>query len=213
MFAIDLLRGKGLPIRSRPEGIVIVSFTLAVPLIAALVMVSCFLKTRIDISINNKAIKHIEKDISRYSDALAEKEKFTQQKSEFKECLFELSSSLENRMQWSPILVTLVEKLPVSAALARLEVKEDQIDVEKPSPDEPGELITVPAAQKHLKITLKSRPGQNCDASIKNFRNNLLTSPVLMPLLSEIRVSQGVERYAETNLFRYEMDCIFKPEL
>ena len=38
MFDIDLLKGQGIPIRSRPEGVAVAIVTVAVPVIIAIVM-------------------------------------------------------------------------------------------------------------------------------------------------------------------------------
>ena len=54
MFTIDLLKGQGIPIKSRPEGIVIAAVTLAVPIIIAVIIFSFYLNNSIVISIQRQ---------------------------------------------------------------------------------------------------------------------------------------------------------------
>ena len=44
MFTIDLLKGQGIPIKSRPTGIAISAAAVAVPVIIAIVMLGFYLR-------------------------------------------------------------------------------------------------------------------------------------------------------------------------
>ena len=60
MFTIDLLKGHGIPIKSKPEGIAIAVATFTVPLVIAIVMFGFCLHTRIIMSIQKQAIINYE---------------------------------------------------------------------------------------------------------------------------------------------------------
>jgi hypothetical protein len=46
MFKIDLLKGQGVPVKSRPESIAITAVALVVPIVIAFVMLGYFLQNR-----------------------------------------------------------------------------------------------------------------------------------------------------------------------
>ena len=70
MFTIDLLKGQGIPKKSRPEGVAVAVMTFAVPIIIAIVMFGCFLHTRVVMSIQKQGMAGYEKKIQELSQAV-----------------------------------------------------------------------------------------------------------------------------------------------
>ncbi len=63
MYMIDLLKGQGVPIRSRPEGIAIAVVTAAAPVIVAIIMFSVYLSSKIATSVQMREINNYETKI------------------------------------------------------------------------------------------------------------------------------------------------------
>ena len=70
MYTIDLLKGHGIPIRSRRGGLLIIIATVAVPLIIAMVMYSQYLLNNIDINRMEISLKDRDKKIVQMADSV-----------------------------------------------------------------------------------------------------------------------------------------------
>jgi len=127
MFKIDLLKGQGIPIKSRPLGIAIAAVTLAVPIIVAIVMFSFYLNNKIIVSVKKQEINRCQAEIDKLSDAVELQKSFEKEKIIYSQCLKEVKSSLGRYTQWSPVLVTLLENMPNTVKLTGLDVKEHYV--------------------------------------------------------------------------------------
>ena len=56
MFTIDLLKGQGIPVKSRPETIAIAAVAFAVPVIIAIVILGYYLHSGIILSIQKQGV-------------------------------------------------------------------------------------------------------------------------------------------------------------
>ena len=61
MFTIDLLKGQGLPVRTKPQGVAIFVATFAVPVLAAILMVGYYVRNGVIISIQKQNIANFER--------------------------------------------------------------------------------------------------------------------------------------------------------
>jgi hypothetical protein len=213
MFTIDLLKGKGIPIKSGPEGIAIAAGTLAVPIIIATVMFGYYLHTKVDISINKQRIASYETKIEGLSEGVELQRAFEREKGMIGNCLTEVSSSIDGHIQWSPILATVVKNMPDSVVLTGLEVKERSVKRKIPKADDPKIMIDVTVPARILQMNVSARPESDSDKEVKDFRERLLVSALLGPKLEDIRVSQEFDMLEGKDVVSYEIDCLFKPEL
>jgi hypothetical protein len=213
MFTIDLLKGQGIPVKSRPEGIVIAAVTFAVPIIVAITMFGFYLSNIINISIQKQEIIRREAEIDKLSDAVELQKSFEKEKGIMNSCLSEVATSIGSYTQWSPILATLVENMPDSVVLTRLEVKQHSVKRKVPQKNDPQTKIDINVPAKILQIHVCGSPQSNCDKAIRDFRDRLRFSSFLGPKLEDIRVSQNVDTLDNNNVVSYEIDCIFKPTL
>ena len=213
MFTIDLLKGQGIPIRSRPEGIAVAVVTFAVPLIVAIVMLGYYLHTTITISIQKQRIINYETKIAELSDAVKLQKSFEREKYIINNCLSEVSYSIDRHIQWSPILATLAENMPNSVVLTKLEVKQRFTKRKVPKKDEPKKMIDISVPVRTLQMSVSGSPHSACDEAIRDFRDRLRSSALLGPKLEDIRVSQGFGTLEGKDVVSYDIDCIFKPAL
>jgi Tfp pilus assembly protein PilN len=213
MFTIDLLKGQGIPAKSRPEGIAIAAATLAVPVIIAIVMFGLYLRNKIIISVQKQAIANYETKIGGLSDAVELQKSFENEKNAISGCLSEVSASLGRHTQWSPVLATLVKNMPDSVVMTELEVKQSSVKRKVPKKDDPEKMIDISVPVRTLRIKVCGSPQSDCDKAVRDFRERLRSSTLLGPKLENIRVSQRLGTLESREVVSYQIECIFKPGL
>jgi len=213
MFTIDLLKGQGIPAKSRPEGIAIAAATLAVPVIIAIVMFGLYLRNKIIISVQKQAIANYETKIGGLSDAVELQKSFENEKNAISGCLSEASASLGRHTQWSPVLATLVKNMPDSVVMTELEVKQSSVKRKVPKKDDPKKMIDISVPVRTLRINVCGSPQSDCDKAVRDFRERLRSSTLLGPKLENIRVSQRLGTLESREVVSYQIECIFKPGL
>ncbi len=211
MFTIDLLKGQGVPVRVGPWGLVITAVGFAVPIFAALIMLGVYLSDRIDISSRKQAIDNCDKYIEKLSDAVELHESFENEKNNINNCLAEALSSAGRHTQWSPILATVVESLPDSMVLTRLEVKQRSATKKVPQQDDPNVMVDVSVPASTLQMSVSGRSEANNDKAVKDFKDRLRLSALLAPKLEDIVISQKTDTFEGKEVVSYDIDCIFKP--
>ena len=212
MFTIDLLKGREIPVKSRPEGIAMAVATFIVPIAVAIVMFGFYLSSSIAISIQKQRIINYETRIDELSEAVKLQKSLENEKSAISSSLSEVESSIDRHTQWSPVLLTLVEDLPDSMVLTRLEVKQHFIKRKiAGSGLQKTADITVPV--RTLQMAVSGSPGSAFDRAVRDFRDRLRSSALLGPRLEDIRVSQGVDMLEGQDAVSYKINCVFKPGL
>jgi len=212
-FTIDLLKGQGLPLKSKPGGIAIVTVTAAIPITIAMGMFSLYLHNKIVLSVNEHEIVRCQAEIGKLSEAVELQQTLGQEKLIYSSCLSEVKSSISRHTQWSPVLMTVIENMPDSVVLTSLEVKHDSVKRKVPKKDDPKKMIEIDVLARTLKLNVSGGPQGKCDEAVRDFRDRLRSSALLGPRLEKIRVSQKAETVAGQNVVSYEINCIFKPEL
>jgi hypothetical protein len=212
MFTVDLLKGRGIPIRSRPEGVVVAAFALAVPVIAAMIIFGCYISNGINISIQKQQISNYRAKIEELSEAVELQKTFEREKSAINGCLSEVASSIGRYTQWSPVLTALAQNMPSSIALTRLDVKQRSLKKKMFQKDGAKKMTEVAVPVTMLQIGISGNPGQNCDKAVKDFQDSLRFSPLLGSRIEDIKVSQQADSLGGHNSISYEIDCIFKPQ-
>ncbi len=219
MFTIDLLKGQGRPVRTRPKGIAIVVATFAVPILVAMLMAGFYYNNKIVISINKQNVANCKIQVERLTDAIKLKESWENDKTNINNCLTEVGSSIGRHIQWSAILVSLVENLPESVVLSSLEVKQTSTKrkavkssgtAEKDKKEKKAEATSVTV--RTLRMRLCGNMNSDFDREIKVFRDRLRASNVIGAKLEDVVIaSQGNDTVDGRNVVAYDIDCIFKP--
>jgi hypothetical protein len=213
MFTIDLLKGQGLPMKSRPEGIIIAAVTLAVPVLIAIAMGSFYLRNSIIIAIKNQDMKNFQTKIGKLADAVELQKTFEKEKIVNNGCLSEVGASINRHAQWSPILETLVRNMPEPVILERISVEQKSIKKKVPRKDDPKKTVdaTIFIRTVHMNVYGSLRSG--CSDAVREFRNRLWSSSLLGSRLENIRVSQRSAKIENQDVISYDIDCVFKPEM
>ena len=213
LFTIDLLKGQGIPIKSKPEGIVVAATAFVIPAVVAIVMLGWYLSTSASISIQKQKISSYEEKISELSKAVELYNSFEEEKRAVNNCLSEVSSSIKKHTQWSPVLAMLVKNMPDSLVLKELEVKRRSTKVKVPQKDNPQTMVDVSVPVETLHITVSGNPWNNSDEAVRLFRDRIRSSDLLREKLEDIIVSQELNTPKSRDTVSYDIDCIFKPKL
>jgi len=213
MFTIDLLKGQGVPIKSRPEGIIVAAATLIVPILIAMVMFSYYLHGKVVISIHKQEIVNYEAKINALSDTVELQKSFEEKKEIINSSISEVKSSIGVHVQWTPVLTTLVENMPDSMVLTKLEVERNNVRKKIPKKDDPQKLVDVIVPIRTLQIGICGHPQNNYDEEIRGFSDRLRSSNLLGAKFEDIRVSQELGVFEDQEVVSYVIDCIFKPGL
>lgn len=213
MFTIDLLKGQGVPLKSSPGGLAIIAATVTVPIIIAVVMFTIYLEDKAKASITEQEISRCQKEIDQLSDAVKLYESLEKEKILYGNCLSEVNTSIGRYIQWSPVLVTVVENLPESVMLTGLEVRHDTIRKKVPKAANPEEMIEKTFSKKILLMTVSGNPKNNCGKAVMDFQDSLRSSDFLGPKLESIGFSQESETLKGQDVASYEIKCVFKESL
>jgi Tfp pilus assembly protein PilN len=213
MFTIDLLKGQGIPKKTKPGGIVIAAVTVAIPTAVAIAMLGFYLFNGIITSIKRQEIVRWEAKISRLSEAIKLQESLEKEKIIYSNCLSEVMSAIGRYTQWSPVLMTFVENMPDSVVLTTLEVKQRSIKRKVPKKDDPERMIDIDVPVRVLQASVCGSRQHNCDKAVRDFRDRLCSSDFLGPKLEDIIVSQESGTFEGQEVVSYEIDCVFKPGL
>ena len=213
MFTIDLLRGEGIPAKSRPEGIAIAVSTFVVPIVMAVAMFGLYLNNRIVMSIQKRNITKYEEKTEALSDAIKLREAIEKEKRDLSNSLSEVASSIGSHTQWSPVLATLVKYMPDSMVLTELAVKEETKNKRVPSKEDPKKMTNVSIPARTLQMNICGSSQSYCDMAVKDFKDRLWKSTVLGPRLEQIRVSQASNTMDGKPMVCYQVNCVFKPGL
>ena len=213
MFTIDLLKGQGIPIKRKPWGVAIAALAFAVPILVAMAMLGFYLSNRIVIKVAKQEIVSYEKSIETLSNAVKLQKSFEAEKNNINNCLSEALSSIGRHTQWSPILATVVENMPDSMVLTRIEVKQRSANKKVPQKDDPNKMADVSVPASTLQMSVSGRSQANNDKAVKDFKDRLRLSALLAPKIEDIVVSQKTDTFEGQDVVSYDIDCIFKPEL
>ncbi len=213
MFTIDLLKGQNVPVKSSSGGIAIVVATVVVPLTVEIVMFGSYLNNKLVVSKNEQEITRCQAEIGELSDAVEMQASLEKQKTTYGNYLSEVKSSINRYAQWSPVLVTLVENMPNSLMLTKLEVKEHTVRKKVPKRDNPQEMIEKNVPVRTLRISVNGSPQYNCDKAVRDFRDSLCSSAFLGPKLDNVGVSQESATLEGKDIASYDIDCVFKASL
>ena len=213
MFTIDLLKGQGVPMKSSPGGIAIAAITVVVPLIVATIMFGFYLNDKTTTLIKEQDIDRCQAEIDKLSGAVELKESLEKEKIVYGDALSEVKSSISRYIQWSPVLVTLVENMPNSVVLTGLEARQDSVRKKVPKKDNPQEMTEANVPVRILRMTVSGSPQYDCNKDVRDFQERLNSSALLGPKLENIVVSRESETLEGRDVASYEIECVFKTRL
>ena len=211
MFTIDLLKGQAIPLKSKPGSLAVVAVTIAIPIIAAMGIITFYRHNKIIVSMKQQEIVKCQAEIDELSGAVELHKQLEKKKIAYSRSLSEVKSSIKRHTQWSPVLTTLMENLPDSVVLTSLELKRNFVKTKVSKKGNSKETKEVDVPVRTLLLSMNGGHQTNCDEAIRDFRDGLRNSVFLGPKLDNIRVSKKSETLEGQNVVSYEMACLFKP--
>lgn len=209
LLSIDLLKGQGIPIKSRPGGAALLAVTIAVPVIAAIIMVGNYIGDRIILMSQKRHLVKIEADISLLSSGVKFQEDVKKEISDLNTCLRETADLIKMQAQWSPILELIVQNIPENLVLSELSVRTESVQKEFPKTDDPSRSVTLSIPKRILMITLYGNMGHKSDEAALEFLRSLSASAALNSKIEDIRpIAQITDE--ENKKVRYSIECVFK---
>ena len=211
MYKVDLLKGEGIPIRSRPGGIAFACLVIAVPLIVGTAMVSIFAEHRIVSSVQQQQLTRLHRVITTLEPALEASRVLEDRKTLGLNLLGDVKTALGQRAQWSPILVAVVENLPESLVLTKLQAHQSLVRRQVPSRHDPGSMIDISVPARALEIGVHGADAHTASQAVRSFQDRLRSAPIMEPWLDALTVSQEAQTLDGQEVVSYELNCVFKP--
>jgi hypothetical protein len=212
MHTIDLLRGQGIPARTTFGSVAIIMVTVAVPLLVAAGMLDRYLQNRTTISIHKQAIAKEQATIDKFADAMKFKESKEKEQGIIYGKLSEVSSCVGEYIQWSPVLVTVVENMSDEMFMNNLSAQSKSIKKRVGRDSGSKRPVNVTVLKRTLVLDISGgRPG-NYDKIVRDYRDRLKSSDLLGPKLEDIEVSQKPGGSGDDMTPSYTMNLIFESE-
>jgi hypothetical protein len=213
MYKIDLLNGRGIPLKSRPGGLAIIAVTAAVPAILAISLTGFYLQNKIILSIKESELDKWEQRIDGLSDAIEFQKTLEKEQLVYRQCLSEVNSAIGRHTQWSEVLITIVENLPDSVVLNGIDIDLSFNKKKIPKKGEPEEMIEIDVPARTLRMRVSGNSQSNSDEAIKDFQARLRASEYLGPKIKNIICSQQSDVMEGRDIISYEIVCVFLPEM
>jgi len=211
MYTVDLLKGEGVPIRSRPGGIAFACLIVVVPFLAGTGAVSFYLDSNVVIAIQQQQVNRLAVTIEALSGAVQKKDALEKEKVQATRMLADVKTALGGRTQWSPVLASLVENLSETVVLTKLEARQDTIRCKVPAKDDPTRQVDGSVPVRALRICVCGKDKESSSEAVRKLQESLRSSPATGPMVDTITVSQDATTLDSQEAVLYELNCVFKP--
>ena len=210
MLTIDLLKGQGIPIRTRPTGASFLAIVIAVPVVVTIVTLGNYVRGGIMLRNQKHLLTTIQTDIFKLANSVKYKQDAEREIDDMNACFAEVDGAILQQIQWSPVLQVLAESMPTSLILSSLSVKSEIESKDVPQRKNPSKRIAVPVPKRILYISLYGRRARGSDDAVLKLLSTLNTSSVLRGRADNIRlIAQATDK--RRNVMNYVIECVFKP--
>ncbi len=207
MFTINLLKEETVSSNFLNKT---VSYLIAVilPAIAIAVMALLFLGNTAVLASQKRQIAKYDTSLAELSEAVNLQKKFDTEKNSINKNLSELSSSLKDYTQWSPILIEIIKTMPDKMIITDLQVRKSPFNRKISTSD--GKSKSIKGFKNTLSLSLSGNSHQNYDSDVREYGNRMRSSEVLKGLgLEQISVSQKEEDVDGQKVIAYGIRCVF----
>jgi len=210
MHTIDLLRGQGIPAKTTLGSAAILAVMAVVPILAGAWMVDRYLQNMTDIEIKQQKIAVEQATVDKLSDAVEFQQSIQEQRRIINSKLLEVSSCVDNFIQWSPVLETLARNMPPQMVMNGLKAESTIEQRKVTSEKNPNRTVVVAVPRRRLVLDISGRELRDYGSDVENYSKRLKSSPALGPKLENIEVSQKPVSTGELNTVSYTMNLKFK---
>jgi Tfp pilus assembly protein PilN len=210
-YTIDLLKGEGIPIRSRPGGIAFACLIMVVPFLVVVATLNYYTDCEVVIAVQRQQVSKIEATIQAMSGPVQKKDLLEKERAQAAGMLSEVGAVLGKRTQWTPALVSLIESLSDSLMLTKLEARRETVRCKVPAQDDPSRKIEISVPARALKIYVCGKGKETSSEAVKTLQESLRASAAVGPMLDTITVSRNTTTVDSQEAVHYELNCVFKP--
>lgn len=209
MLSIDLLRGQGIPMKSRPGGAALLAVSIAVPLIVTMILLGNYVRGTIIISTYKQSLIKIERRLVKLSIEAVYDEDNEKEIDDVNLCFDELHDALKSNIQWSPILEIIARKLPETLVLSEMSVIIVKIRKMVPRRNDLTKKISILSTKNILMMSLMGKVDEGDRDAVLKFKQQLEASPFLKNRI-DIRIVSHATSENDENIMFYEIACTFK---
>ena len=192
MFTIDLLKGRGIPARSRPEDIVAAAVAMAMPVVVTILLFGFFISNKVMISIRQQELANCTRQADGLTEAVALQSSFKAERAQIASCMTEAATAITRHMQWSNILVALVKNMPDPLVLTRLSVSERSARIKVADQKDPNRKVDIFVPTRTLNVSLGGSSESASDRAVRDFRDRLRLAKAMAHKIEDIPVSHEV---------------------
>lgn len=150
-YTIDLLKGRGIPKRKQKGLLVVVLAALSLPLLLLIILLAQYLTVSIMLPVKQNELDKLNQQASTSKGA-----KIQQQISQYQNCLNQVAKTVNEQMQWSPVIEQSVKAMPDCMIMDNLSTA-SEVTVEKvQSAADKSKTTTIKKTRRILNITLFS---------------------------------------------------------
>lgn len=209
MFTIDLLKGKGLPVKSDIKRTVLKAVPMLIPVMMVGMFVSSYSQKCILVNAKETAIKQNDLQIEELSGCMREYSKVNSRISEMRKCVDEISKALSYRVQMSDMILELINILPGGIFISEMEM-DRQLTNEKYVIEATNETKQRPVVHRKLVLELGGFQGADSDQAMQEYVEALKQSPMLSSTFREIKpASRHQAQLDKKTATFYTIECMF----
>ncbi|MBN1764863.1 MAG: hypothetical protein JW860_06365 [Sedimentisphaerales bacterium] len=209
MFDVDLLKGHGVPIKSKPGGTFLVAISFIVPVAIASVLLGNYLRNRIILYTQNQMIQDYNSKISHMEARLKNHELAQKHKETLIACCEEVGDVVHLYTQWTPVLLTLIEYMPDKLKLDQLTIKKNDIKINVPSRKNPDVSIPIVVPRRTMEIHFHGNIQDDLQDLVNEFRYNMRFATMAKAKILDILPGSTIVD-EKNNTIHYTFDCIFE---
>jgi hypothetical protein len=150
-YTIDLLKGRGIPKRKQKGLLLVVLAALALPVLIFIILLAQFFTVSIMLPVKQNELDKLTQQASTSKGA-----KIQKQISEYQNCLNQVAKTVNEQMQWSPIIEQAVMAMPDSMIMDNLNAATETTVEKVPSATDKNKTKTVKKTKRILNVTLFS---------------------------------------------------------
>lgn len=211
-YTIDLLQGQGLPPQSRPAMVALAVVPLLIPVLATVAMAACWKHNACLIETKQAVAAQHQDQIQRNQEQLDQFLAAQKQILEKKHQVTQIAKSLKTEIQISPLLFNLIQDLPQSLMLIKMDLEYNPIRRKVTDPKS-GNVSFQSIIQRNLKLIVAGADNAQVDELVNSYIQTLRKSEFLRDHAQEIRIAaREQDELNEKPIIQYTIECQFKEQ-
>lgn len=205
-FRIDLLRGQGLPKRSRPGTMALAAVPFLIPLLATGLLAGQWFSQKALIQTKLTIHQQNLQQITEHTKDLQWHEATQQDILNARHRIKTIQDALRLEMPLSPLMAELVQTLPPEAFFTEMDFTYQPVRRKVVDP-KTNQVSYIQVIQRTLRLLLAAPNRPESDTSINDYIQKLRSAPLLSSLAQEIQIYSRQEASDSQNLILYEIRC------